>query len=386
MHEINRMRMMAGLTIIQKYEQKSYSDQELTEDVLPVDAVDGEDVTYDKKTLKARHRACKSALTHLNQALFQFKKVEGDDNEGDISQILGEVANIVDAKGSTGLAAYVEKCSSDIRKCEACDADKKADKKTEEEYEINIKHGDDYKLTNEDDEGFDKFILGLSTDDRDELVNAMEVLKRLTMSDELSESAEYMMVSDIVGADRMDEAMHYFKTSYGMSHEEDEDKPINVANGTSNGDGKQVMDSLPPTKDENPSQFRADKEEEVEVKADTNVEFKIPKDIINAMVSAIAAAKQESEKMDVRDKDAARLYRDQANAFQDLLNHLKKETVYDFKQAQVFAQTLFGPFLHKIPTNVWKFLTNGGKPRSLKSYMTPVPKKFPITGPRNTIK
>jgi len=72
-----------------------------------------------------------------------------------------------------------------------------------------------------------------------------------------------------------------------------------------------------------------------------------------------------------------------ATAFSDLLDKLEKGTLYDFKEAQVFAQSLMGPMLHKIPADVWKFIVNGGETRSLKDYMKKV--KDPITGPRNTI-
>jgi len=51
-------------------------------------------------------------------------------------------------------------------------------------------------------------------------------------------------------------------------------------------------------------------------------------------------------------------------------------TLYDFKLAQTKAQTLMGPMYHKIPTKVWKFLADGGENRSLKSYMTELPKNL----------
>ena len=73
--------------------------------------------------------------------------------------------------------------------------------------------------------------------------------------------------------------------------------------------------------------------------------------------------------MDTSNRDAANFYNDLANAFEDLYNKLNAGTIYDFKQAQIFAQTLMGPMLHKLPNDVWKFLSHGGQTRSLKSYM-----------------
>ncbi len=76
-------------------------------------------------------------------------------------------------------------------------------------------------------------------------------------------------------------------------------------------------------------------------------------------------------------------FMDTAAAFQELHDMLAGGTIMDVKKAQVYASSLMGPMLHKLPDVVWDFVTNGGQKRSLKDYMNKV-EKFPIEGPRNT--
>lgn len=159
------------------------------------------------------------------------------------------------------------------------------------------------------------------------------------------------------------ESMHYYVDNEYTNYEDDDDKPINVTDGSANDE--QVWDGRSNGTDESPSQL-ATKQDDAEEK------MSIPAGIKNQLKAEIDQARKEAKLLDTSNKDAANFYNDLATAFEELHDKLASGTVYDFKQAQTFAQTFMGPMLHKLPNDVWKFLTNGGQARSLKSYMQEV--------------
>jgi len=156
------------------------------------------------------------------------------------------------------------------------------------------------------------------------------------------------------------ESMHYYVDNKYTNYEDDDDKPVNVTDGSANDE--QVWDGRSKGTDESPSQL-ATKQDDAEEK------MTIPAGIKSQLKAEIDQARKEAKMLDTSNKDAANFYNDLATAFEDLYNKLSTGTVYDFKQAQTFAQTFMGPMLHKLPNDVWKFLSNGGQSRSLKSYM-----------------
>ncbi len=369
MKELNKMRLAAGLVIDPSIE--------ITERVQVNEARETprrrSDLKQgDAKSLKAKVRGCKSACKHINAAIDALERIPATDFAGDVPRFIGELEDLLDCGGESGMEGYLEMCSSELRKTEGKEKQEKRKSDEEEEYEKLEADAEVEAMATNEDEGFGEFIKSLSDVQQEQLRVAMDVLQKLTGGGIIGEAA-YETITTIMG-DKLEEAMHYYGVQYKGSHEADGDKPINVSDGTSNDE--QVMDTLPPTKKEGPTQMKAEEEEKVKVKDDFNTELKIPNGIKQSLRTEIDKANQESKKLDSRDKDASYFYRDLARAFSDLLGHLEKGTRYDFKQAQTFAQTLMGPMLHKIPTDVWKFLTNGGETRSLKDYMKPVDKKF----------
>lgn len=159
------------------------------------------------------------------------------------------------------------------------------------------------------------------------------------------------------------ESMHYYVDNKYTTYEEDEDKPINVADGSANDE--QVWDKRSEDKDESPNQLDTKQN-------DQSDKMTIPTNIKDQLKMEIDQARKEAKRLDRTNHDAANFYNDLANAFEDLYNKLATGNIHDFKEAQMFAQTLMGPMLHKIPSDVWKFLTNGGITKSLKSYMQEV--------------
>ena len=93
--------------------------------------------------------------------------------------------------------------------------------------------------------------------------------------------------------------------------------------------------------------------------------------IKEALKTAITEFKKDAEKQGKGHtaRENAQLMMDTAEAFQTILDHLNEGSIMDIKHAQIFATTLMGPMLHKIPDNVWDFISNGGQKRSLKDYM-----------------
>lgn len=402
MKELNKLRMAAGLVIDPSIE---ITEKVQITEVREVPRRKADLRQIDAKSLKAKIRGLQHAVKHIQTAVTALEKVPATDFMGDVPRFVGELEDLLDAGGSTGMEAYLEHVASELRKLEGGEKQKIRKEEEEERYAeleasqeetpLDIEEPDSMKT---EDEGIGAFIKNLSNDQREQLKIAMDALKKISdhtmpipgaakFGGGIIGEEAYHDAKDIVGEDRLEEAMHYYDVQYDGSHKANGDKPINVSDGSSNSE--QIMDSLPATKKEGPEQLKTGETGEEKTNKphdDLNTKIKVPNGIKQVLRTEIKKAKEESEKLDVRDKDASQFYKDLAQAFEDLLGHLEGGTRYDIKQAQIFAQTLMGPMLHKIPTEVWKFLTNGGETRSLKNYYQDVSKKYPITGPRNTLK
>lgn len=384
MKELNKLRLMAGITIDPSIE--------ITEKVQVNEAREtprrkSDLKQNDAKSLRAKVRGCTQACKYVKVAIEALEKIPATDFAGDVPRFIGELEDLLDIDGSTGIEAYLEMCSSELRKAEGKEKQENRKAENEEHYtELEKTDSEDEEdVMNIEGENISYLIKNLSSVQQKQLKIAMDALKKVSSGDIIGESA-YWLAENIIG-DRIEEAMQYYGVQYDGSHEKAGDKPINVSDGSTNDE--QVMDTLPPTKKESPEQLKTGEtgeEETNEPHDDINTKIKVPNSIKQALRTEIDNAKKEAEKTDSRNKDAKYFYKDLAIAFEDLLRHLEGGTRYDIKQAQIFAQTLMGPMLHKIPTEVWKFLTNGGETRSLKSYVKEVDKKYPILGPRNTIK
>ena len=400
MKQLNRMRLAAGLPIDPSIEvtEKPRYVTEARETPRRKSDLKKPDI----QALKRKVRGCEVACKHIKAAVEALEKVPATDFSGDVPRFIGELEDLLDTGGHSGMDAYLEMISSDLRKAEGKEKSAKREEEQEKMYdeleatqqqnafdsEVEADRAAEQKAGGvKEDNEVTKVINALSQIDREKLEAAMDVLKQVANgSGDGTDS--FIYAKEIVGESLIDEAMHYYGVEYQQSHTAQGDKPINVSDGSSNKD--QYMDALKPTKDESPTQLRTmdqqDDSPQDKSGDDLNTKVKVPNGIKQALKTEINKAKAEANKLDVRDKEASYFYKDLAKAFEDLLTHLDKGTRYDIKQAQIFAQTLMGPMLHKIPTNVWKFLANGGETRSLKSYMKKVDKKYPITGPRNALK
>ncbi len=399
MHPLNNLRLNAGIVIDPTLE-KTQPKQNLAE-AREAPRRKSDLKKADVPSLKRKVRGCEIACKHIKQAIMALEKTPAVDFDATVPRFINELEDLLDTGGHSGMDAYLEMITSDLRKNEGKEKSAKREEEQEKMYddleasqeqaafdsEVEADQAAEKKAGGmKEDSEVAKVINALSQIDREKLQAAMDVLKQV--SDGVNGSDSFIYAKEIVGESMIEEAMHYYGVEYDGSHTAQGDKPINVSDGSSNDE--QYMDDLDPTKNESPNQLRTmdqqDNSEQDQSGDDLSTKIKVPNGIKQSLKDEIRKAKAEAEKLDVRDKEASYFYKDLARAFEDLLGHLDKGTRYDFKQAQVFAQTLMGPMLHKVPAKVWKYLVNGGETRSLKSYMNPVDKKYPITGPRNALK
>lgn len=328
MKPLNKIRLLSGLPMDLDLEREPVTEARKAPmrmgDLTPATA----------KAMAKGVSGLSSAVKHIEQAIKALEKIPSVDYNAVVPRYITELEDLL-AETPNGMKAHLKMCTSAAKKAAKSEA---AEPITEDEIII----------------------------DEDEL------------------DAYFNQGKD---AEDLDESMMYYN-DMNKDFEDDPSKPINVSDGSSNSE--QVWDEpMDPknTKDESPEQLRTGDEQSEQDQSDgldIEADMKIPAGIKSQLTAAIKDAKAESDKMSVSNKDASYFYNDLARAFQDLKDHLDKGTRYDFKLAQTYAQSLMGPMIHKLPTDVWKFLTNGGATRSLKDYMKPV--KDPITGPRNTIK
>ena len=198
----------------------------------------------------------------------------------------------------------------------------------------------------------------------------------------------------------VDESMQTYKVNNYTSWEDDEKKAVNVADGSNKTNpafpkDQQVKsdpkstDAPDKDKDESPSQTHAldtPSQQDQSGGGDLERKVNVPAALKTALKREAAEARKEAKAMTVSNRDASYFYDDLARMFDDLHMYLDQGTVHDLKSAAVFMTSLMGPMLHKIPAEVVDFIAKGGQTRSLKSYMSKVDAKYPITGPRNALK
>lgn len=170
---------------------------------------------------------------------------------------------------------------------------------------------------------------------------------------------------------KVDESTGNFTPSNVQSWEDNDTDPVNVV-----GHGKENWaNSLDPkhVKNEYPNQMdqRGDQSMDDYVNKVT-----VPSTIKTSLKGAIAEISKEldSQGNGHTANENKVFYTECGEAFTKLQTHLNGGTIQDIKLAQIFASSLMGPILHKLPKDVWDFIANGGKKRSLKDYMNKVGK------------
>jgi hypothetical protein len=394
MNYLNKLRMNAGLPLDLTLEAQTKQITEARE--TPKRRT--ELANKDKKTLKQQERGIKRAMEHIKQAITTLERLPATDFRGEIPHFISELEDLLDG-GEGGMEGYLSNISD-----EASNFGKDSSPEPEPEMDMEPEMDDEMDAADDDidaapmpfaadsaagapayesDSDSDDFLANLSPEGKEQLKAAITMLSLLQAGPMIKETME--RIAEITGKP-LEEAMHYYNVNYDSFEDtKDKDRPVNVSNGSSNDE--QYMDTLPATKKEAPEQTRTTDQQNNAMNTDSksagddmSKSFKTPAHIKKAIKDVIAdmkaEAKAEAKRNQGRAKDAEWLYNDTANAFEELLALLDAGTLYDFKLAQTKAQSLMGPMYHKIPTKVWKFLANGGEARSLKSYMTEVPKGY----------
>ena len=387
MKDLNKLRMLAGVVIDPTIE---ITEKEQITESRNVPTRKRDLAKKDEKSLTQAISGVRSATKHIEQAIKSLEKIPAISVSGDVPLYINELEDLLSGDGShTGMKHYAENAETELRKLKR---EENAKRRAEEEEEA-------ASMMAELDEDEDVVTEAKAKKDYDgdgEVESSEEEHKGVrekAIKDAKDKNAKHYKQMDashkeaMSGKKEVEESVHFYKKDY-EDYEEDESKPVNVSDGSSNAE--QVFDKpMDPknTKDESPTQLRTGDEKSEQDQSDGHdleAEFKVPPSIKASLKAEIADIKKEADRLDVYNKESSYFYKDMHRAFEDLLGHLEKGTRYDFKQAQHYAQSLMGPMLHKLPADVWKFITNGGETRSLKDYMKKV--KDPITGPRNTIK
>lgn len=194
-----------------------------------------------------------------------------------------------------------------------------------------------------------------------QLWEAKKVKKAEKKEDKKEEECEQTMFAE--------STLNY--VGHQVSHEDTESDPINVV-----GQGeKQWANSLDPkmVKSEIPTQL--DQRGDASM-GDYETKIKVPSKLKSDLRAAVSKFRTDAEKQGAGHTatETKELYMDTADAFEKILGHLEKGNLEELKKAQIFASTLMGPMLHKLPDGVWDFITNGGQKRSLKDYMIKIGK------------
>lgn len=400
MKPLNKLRINAGLPMDLTIETAPDVEGKQITEAREAPRMSRDLATTDKRTLGSKVRGIERAMDHIKQAIGVLEKIPATDYSGEIPHFISELEDLLDGDTRSGMTGYLDGISGerdDFGKEPEPEIDPEA--MDDAELDVDMEMSDDPEMTAAED-GMDEmppeeddvmpeaddFMKNLTPKQQEQLAAAIATLSILTNGTMIKETMK--RVAKITGK-TLEEAAGYYNVNYDSW--EDSSRPVNVSNGSSNDE--QVMDTMEDPKTEGPEQTRTmDQQDNSPVDKsgdDLSNTIKIPKYVTKGLKDAIAdfrkSEKDESKRNKGFAKDAQWLYRDSANAFEELLE-LLNGSLYDFKLAQVKMTSLMGPMLHKIPPKIVKFLASGGEPQSLKSYMTEVPKKYPITGPRNTMK
>ncbi len=371
MHHLNKLRLSAGIPMDLALEAVQTKAKPITE-ARETPKMRSELASKDKKSLKGQERAVKRAMEHVKQAITTLEKIPATDFRGEIPHFIGELEDLLD--GNTGgMMGYLAGISD-----EHASFGMEVEPEADDEMDMDISPDDEMGMDDEAAyESDDDFLKNLTSHDKEQLKAAISMLSMLSAGPMIKETME--RIATITGKP-LEEAMHYYNVNYDSF--EDSSRPVNVSNGSSNDEQYMDADAVKNLKKEGPEQTKTmdqqDNSDQDKSGDDLSNNFKTPAHIKKALKDAVAdfrkEAKTEAKRNQGRSKEAEWLYNDSANAFEEILAYLDAGTLYDFKLAQTKAQTLMGPMYHKIPTKVWKFLANGGESRSLKSYMTELPK------------
>ena len=348
---------------------------------------------------KAKARACKNAIKHIKTAIALLEKAPATDFSGDIPRFIAELEELVTDMEEYHSSITNEDVSTETQpeetekeddayeiefSVDTSAEDKKPTTESKEEKEENKEEKEEEEEKEDKKEKSDKDKKDEEKkEEKDEDKEEKEEKKEEDTENKLFKEI-VKLVKELIKNNQMQESVDTLKQKYGKqlveaalevvyAFDNQKTSPGNVF--VTDKKASTIYDRINEPRREGPSQlkskdqFENSKDKNKDVGDDLTKKVKVPPRIKKMLKDEIEKAKSEAEKLDVTEKDSAKFYKQLANAFQDILNHLEKGTMYDLKRAQVYAQSLMGPMLHKLPADVWLYLTNGGEINSLKAYM-----------------
>ena len=115
---------------------------------------------------------------------------------------------------------------------------------------------------------------------------------------------------------------------------------------------------------------------------DTENKFVVPAKVKAELKAKVAELTKTAKELKHEDSKSAQQAEDLADVINDILTHLDKGTVDEFKRAQVLATSVWSGMMHQFPASFWDFITTGGwvsgdgkKAKDLKDYFNVVKAK-----------
>jgi len=131
--------------------------------------------------------------------------------------------------------------------------------------------------------------------------------------------------------------------------------------------------------DDQPSDWQKDKiKQNIH---DKDVKFDVPTKLKAMLKDKQKELLKTYEDLKHEDSKSAQFAEDVSDVITDLLMHLDKGTVEEFKKAQILATSLMSEMAHKLPNEFWDFMTTGGwvtdgsKRKDLKDYFNVIRNK-----------
>lgn len=401
MHPLNIMRLQAGLVI-----DPSLEKTKTVTEAREVPRKRSDLVAKSPETIKAHVVGLTKAITHLENAVKALERIPAHDFMGDIPHYINEIEELISSdSGQAGMKSLLTAYQKDLSKSEplaAGNAVAEGELKEMMDYENEEENKDSRFNTANDFKTGEKVLYdngiwvvhvadakadlvgivpaSMSHASKEEKDRAMQQVKRDKLRKPSEEECEVMAMHTPAMEAAVTESTYNYTPSNVESFEDTDEDPANVV-AQAPGQWKNSL---------NPSVVKNEYTTQLDNRGDQSMDdyankVKVPFKVKTELKAAIAAFERDAAKHHAGQsaEETKQFYLDAAEAFKELLGMLNGGTIMDVKKAQVYASSLMGPMLHKLPDVVWEFIVNGGQKRSLKDYMNPV-KKFPIEGPRNS--
>jgi len=378
MHQRNKLRLLAGLTI------------DVSLEVTPV--VEARNVPMSRSELKAKTpetiekhtTGISKAIVHLRNAVKALERIPATDFGGDVPYFIHKIEGIITDDGA-GMETYLTAITRNVAESveEVTESEfGEEEPQTRVSSEANFAVGDQVLYDNgiwivhvSDAKADTVGVIppGMKNASKEEKAKAMQQVKFDKIRKPSPEETKIMAGPDgILGTadDVTLESTLNYTQSNNLTHEDNEDSdPINVV-----GQGeKQWANSLDMKEVEYPTSQLDDKG--AQSMDDEVNKVKVPKSILKSLKGAAKAFEDDAEKVASTGHSAQEKKQhmiDTAAAFNELLGFLEGGTIMDIKKAQIYVSSLMGPMVHSLPDGIWDFISKGGQSRSLKDYMNKV--------------